>query len=133
MSWPNFRTVKSLKTDAIYRWTSLPIITLWVTQLGQICRLLISFFFYETWLFFQMIMNQFFDSKSYDWVIWIYLCHITFKLESSYSNKYKPWIFRLLAWTINRPLVYWFFSQLFGAKICSLRFPAYLENLQLHT
>ena len=31
--------LKRLKTIAIYRWTSLPIITLWVTQLRQICRL----------------------------------------------------------------------------------------------
>ena len=33
--------LKRLKTIAIYWWTSLPIITLWVTKLGQICRLLL--------------------------------------------------------------------------------------------
>ena len=44
MSWSNFRTVKSLKTDVIYWWTSLPIITLWVTKLGQICRLCVFYF-----------------------------------------------------------------------------------------
>ena len=45
MDWLNFRTVKRLKTIAIYWWTSLPIITLWVTQLRQICRLYISVVF----------------------------------------------------------------------------------------
>ena len=39
MDWLNFRTVKRLKTIAIYRWTSLPVMTLWVAQLKQIYRL----------------------------------------------------------------------------------------------
>ena len=34
--------LKRLKTIAIYWWASLPIITLWVTQLSQICRLLVD-------------------------------------------------------------------------------------------
>ena len=40
--------------------------------------------------YIKMIMNQFFDSNSYDLVMGIYLCAIPFKLESNYSNKYKP-------------------------------------------
>ena len=39
MDWLNFRTVKRLKTIAIYRWISLPVMTLWVAQLKQIYRL----------------------------------------------------------------------------------------------
>ena len=40
VDWLNFRTVKSLKTTAIYWWTSLPIMTIWVNSWGEIYRLL---------------------------------------------------------------------------------------------
>ena len=41
VDWLNFRTVKSLKTTAIYWWTSLPIMTIWVNSWVEIYRLLV--------------------------------------------------------------------------------------------
>ena len=45
VDWLNFWNVKRLKTIAIFRWTSLPIMTLWVAQLKQIYRLSVLFTF----------------------------------------------------------------------------------------
>ena len=85
--------LKRLKTIANYRWTSLPIMTLWVTQQKQIYRLYVSSFllwFVLIWYFF-------------DYFFWrIFFTHFFWRN-----------ILRFFWWTFLTELLTYFFYDFF--------------------